>query len=70
LDSFDYYTLKGIGILRWNLFNCKNVKFIMKTDDDILINPLMCHQFIANITNSKKTIYGTLAKGCEPVAKT
>jgi hypothetical protein len=38
----------------------------MKTDDDILINPLMFNQFIANITNSKNTIYGILGKGFKP----
>jgi beta-1,3-galactosyltransferase 1 len=69
IDSYYNCTLKAIGILRWTLFYCKNVKFIMKTDDDILVNPLMLNQFIANITNSKKTIYRTLAKGWEPVRK-
>ncbi len=66
IDSYYNCTLKAIGILRWTLFYCKNVKFIMKTDDDILVNPLMFNQFIANITNSKKTIYGTVGKGYEP----
>jgi hypothetical protein len=41
----------------------------MKTDYYILINPLMFNQFIVNIINSKKTIYGTLAKGWESVRK-
>jgi hypothetical protein len=66
IDSYYNCTLKAIGILRWTLFYCKNVKFIMKTDDDILVNPLMFNQFIANITNSKKTIYGTVGKGFKP----
>jgi hypothetical protein len=66
IDSYYNCTLKAIGILRWTLFYCKNVKFIMKTDDDILVNPSMFNQFIANITNSKKTIYGTVGKGFKP----
>jgi hypothetical protein len=66
IDNYYNCTLKAIGLLRWTLFYCKNVKFIMKTDDDILVNPLMFNQFIANITNSKKTIYGTVGKGYEP----
>jgi hypothetical protein len=67
IDSYYNCTLKAIGILRWTLFYCKNVEFIMKTDDDILINPLMFNQFIANITNSKQKIYGTLVKGWKPI---
>jgi hypothetical protein len=66
IDNYYNCTLKAIGILRWTLFYCKNVKFIMKTDDDMLVNPLMLNQFIANITNSKKTIYGILSKGYKP----
>jgi beta-1,3-N-acetylglucosaminyltransferase 7 len=66
IDSYYNCTLKAIGLLRWTLFYCKNVKFIMKTDDDILVNSLMFNQFIANITNSKKTIYGTIGSGYEP----
>ncbi len=66
IDRYYNCTLKAIGILRWTLFYCKNVKFIMKTDDDILVNPLMFDQFIANITNSKKTIYGRVGKGYGP----
>jgi hypothetical protein len=69
IDSYYNCTLKAIGILRWTLFYCKNVKFIMKTDDDILVNPLTFNQFIVNIRNSKKRIYRTLAKGWEPVQK-
>jgi hypothetical protein len=41
----------------------------MKTDDDILVNPLTFNQFIVNIRNSKKRIYRTLAKGWELVQK-
>jgi hypothetical protein len=66
IDNYYNCTLKAIGILRWTLFYCKNVKFIVKTDDDILINPLMFNQFIANIRNSKNTIYGNLVKGYKP----
>jgi beta-1,3-galactosyltransferase 1 len=66
IDNYYNCTLKAIGILRWTLFYCKNVKFIMKTDDDILINPLMFNQFIANKRNSKNTIYGNLVKRYKP----
>jgi len=66
IDSYLNCSLKAIGILRWTLFNCINVKFIMKTDDDIVVNPSMLSQFISKITNSKNTIYGLLAKGHKP----
>ncbi len=70
IDSYLNSSLKAIGILRWTLFNCINVRFIMKTDDDILINPSMFSQFISYISNSKKTIYGLLAKGYKPLRET
>jgi len=66
IDNYYNCTLKAIGILRWTLFHCKNVKFIMKTDDDILVNPISLNQFINDIKNSKNIIYGTLAKGWKP----
>jgi hypothetical protein len=66
IDSYYNCTLKAIGILRWTLFYCKNVKFIMKTDDDILVNPLMLNKFFADITSLKNAIYGRIAKGWEP----
>jgi beta-1,3-galactosyltransferase 1 len=67
IDSYYNCTLKAIGILRWTLFYCKNVKFIMKTDEDILVNTLMLKKFFADIINSKNTIYGRIAKGWEPI---
>ncbi len=67
IDSYYNCTLKAIGILRWTLFYCKNVKFIMKTHDDILVNPLMLNKFFADIINSKNTIYGRIAKGWKPI---
>jgi hypothetical protein len=65
-ESFYNCTLKAIAILRSTLFYCKNIKFIMKTDDYIWVNPIVFNQFITNITNSKKKIYGTLGKGHKP----
>jgi hypothetical protein len=67
IDSYYNCTLKAIGILRWTLFYCKNVKFIMKTDEDILVNTLMLKKFFADLINSKNTIYGRIAKGWEPI---
>ncbi len=66
IDNYYNNTLKGIGILRWTLFHCTNVRFIMRLDDDILLNPFSLNQFINNILYSKKTIFGTLGEGYKP----
>ncbi len=55
-ESYHNCTLKAIAILRSTLFNRKYIKFIMKRNDDICVNPIVFNQFITNVTNTMKTI--------------
>ena len=61
-DSYHNCTLKSIGVLRWTQFFCKNVQFIMKTDDDIVVNTKNLHDWSVAHSNSHMSIYGILAK--------
>ncbi|XP_035658380.1 beta-1,3-galactosyltransferase 1-like [Branchiostoma floridae] len=41
MDSYESYenlTLKTISALKWTSINCKQAKFVMKTDDDMFVN--------------------------------
>ena len=57
-DSYHNCTLKSIGVLRWTLFFCPNIKFLMKTDDDILVNTENLKNFIDKHRETKRTIFG------------
>lgn len=37
-DNYYNLTLKAISILRWITRNCKNSDYVLKTDDDVLVN--------------------------------
>ena len=55
----DYYnlTLKAISILRWINSKCLSVKFILKSDDDIVINSAL---LIDKLSEFKRGISGVL----------
>ena len=57
-DSYRNCTLKSIGILRWTSLFSKSVKFIMKSDDDILINVKNLELFVQEHSDAVKSIYG------------
>ena len=38
VDSYNNLTLKGLAGIRWVDKHCKNVKFVMKADDDTFVN--------------------------------
>ena len=44
----DYYnlTLKALAVLRWMNRNCMTSDYIMKTDDDVLVNPWILEEQI------------------------
>ena len=60
-DSYHNCTLKSIGVLRWTLFFCPNIKFLMKSDDDILVNTENLKNFVNKYKDTKQTIFGVKA---------
>jgi hypothetical protein len=67
LDSYNNLTLKTVSLLEWVDNYCKNIKFVLKTDDDMFINVPKLLSFIEKHAKVKRTIFGKLAKNWKPV---
>ncbi|KAJ0170127.1 hypothetical protein K1T71_014055 [Dendrolimus kikuchii] len=60
IDSYNNLTLKSIMMLKWITNNCsKNVRYILKTDDDMYIN---VPSLMENLRNRSKEFDGRLTK--------
>lgn len=67
IDNYYNCTLKVIGILRWTLFHCNQVPFILKMDDDMLLNAVSMDKFCEENRQAEKTLYGIMVKGWNPL---
>ncbi|KAG7198312.1 hypothetical protein KM043_005714 [Ampulex compressa] len=67
LDSYSNLTLKTISTLEWVDSYCSEVKFLLKTDDDMFINIPLLQAFIIKHGHSKNVIFGRLAKKWKPI---
>ncbi|XP_055614743.1 N-acetyllactosaminide beta-1,3-N-acetylglucosaminyltransferase 4-like [Uranotaenia lowii] len=66
IDSYWNLTLKTITMLDWTSSNCPEVKFILKTDDDMFINVPRLLAFVESHASSKRTIFGRLVVKWKP----
>jgi len=57
-DSYDNQTIKSVGLLRWSALNCPLVRFLVKVDDDCVINVNNLIQFCEETKDD--SIYGML----------
>ena len=67
LDSYSNLTLKTISSLEWVTIHCTDVKFILKTDDDMFINVPRLLSFIHKHERDNNVIFGRLAKKWKPI---
>lgn len=67
VDSYSNLTLKTISILEWVDVYCSEVKFILKTDDDMFINVPRLLSFINKHQKDKNVIFGRLARKWKPI---
>jgi hypothetical protein len=58
-DSYYNVTLKHVALLRWAHENCLHSKYILKTDDDIVVN---IEHLLKNLHTLKKGITGYLIR--------
>ena len=47
LDSYQNLTFKAMSWMHWTTQNCHGVRWIVKTDDDILVNPWQLQGYLA-----------------------
>lgn len=53
IDRYQNLSLKSIAYLRWVSNRCKNVKFVLKTDDDMYVNIPVLVETLAQENHSK-----------------
>ena len=70
LDSYNNLTLKTIVGMRWTAIYCSNSRFILKIDDDIVLNANPLLNYLKQIQNEfmKNTIFGMVYKNA-PVCR-
>lgn len=52
LDSWRNLTLKSIALILWHQNHCLTSKFLIKADDDAVINPKMLHNYLLTLDDS------------------
>jgi hypothetical protein len=63
-DSYYNLTLKDVALLRWAHENCLHSMYILKTDDDVIVN---IEHLLKNLHTLKKGITGYLLRGKSPL---
>ena len=66
IDHYFNCTLKAIGMLRWTIFYCKTIKFIMKSDDDTIFNLDNVVKFTNDNHLAKQKMFGIVRHGWKP----
>uniref|UniRef100_A0ABD2W8T5 Hexosyltransferase n=1 Tax=Trichogramma kaykai TaxID=54128 RepID=A0ABD2W8T5_9HYME len=66
-DSYNNLTLKTISMLEWVDNYCSEVRYILKTDDDMFINVPRLMSFIGKHRRDRNVIFGKVAKKWKPV---
>ena len=56
IDAYRNITYKAIAALKWVSLYCRNAKFVLKSDDDILVNPTTLMNYLAVDTPVKGLI--------------
>ena len=63
-DTYDNLTLKHIAWIEWLTAHCSGSKFILKTDDDVFIDPFNLKSYLRSINSTvERSIF------CGPVTK-
>ncbi len=55
IDNYKNLTFKAIGSLRWILDNCHNTTFILKADDDVLVNTFALIKHLNDLSRAGQT---------------
>ncbi|XP_009863667.1 PREDICTED: UDP-GalNAc:beta-1,3-N-acetylgalactosaminyltransferase 1 [Apaloderma vittatum] len=58
MDTYDNLTLKTVMAFRWVAEFCSSARFLMKTDDDVFINPANLVKFLLKLNSSENIFTG------------
>ncbi|XP_078033491.1 beta-1,3-galactosyltransferase 1 isoform X1 [Augochlora pura] len=66
-DTYNNLTLKSVMMLKWVTFNCKQAKYLMKTDDDMFVNIPILMKTLQSRPQSTDTLLGSLICNAKPI---
>lgn len=66
LDTYANLTVKSLMLLKWFTTSCKDVSYVMKTDDDMYINIQQLYELVARNT-VPHLLTGALICGAKPI---
>ena len=66
IDSYRNLTYKAISALKYISHNCRNVPYILKTDDDVFVNVFSLARHIVGITHQNQRIRSSKASKEKP----
>jgi hypothetical protein len=65
-DTYDHLTLKSIAMLEWLPRNCANIAYVLKVDDDTLVNVPKLLDSLRHVANNH-FIMGNIIAGAQPM---
>jgi len=69
VDSYNNLTLKSVMMLKWVSANCRSVRYIMKTDDDMFVN-INNLVSLLKVRSMNNLLVGALICGARPIVDT
>ena len=67
LDSYDYLTIKVMKGFKWISKYCKNAQYVLRINDDVLVNTFSLMNFFKNVLYKQNQLYGHLLRKSRPV---
>ena len=66
VDSYFLMTKKIIKSFKWTSHYCSNAKYVLRINDDVILNKHEFIDYFKQIPYKKSQIYGNLIKGSYP----
>ncbi len=60
MDTYDNLTLKTIMGFKWASSHCKNAEFVMKVDDDVVVNSFFLPEFLQQLKTQEPELNNTI----------
>lgn len=57
LDTYRNLTYKHVMDLKWFTYNCPNLKYLVKMDDDVFVNTPLLYDYLNDLDNPKDFIF-------------
>ena len=67
IDSYFNMTLKIMKSFKWINYYCKDALYVLRINDDVMVNTFSLINYFKNITHTKNQLYGHLLSKTKPI---